>query len=103
MKIKHWDTIKTTYRDRTDIVNLYIIFHDKDSLQMARNNYAALNAQLLDELPKLYDLSLDVVRECIGHLVQIQRDFYKHSLQEMYKLLGVSNNCLPRRRRYYSG
>ena len=57
---------------------------------MAKNNYEALNAQLLDELPQLYKLSLEVIYECIGYLVLAQKKFYNSSLEEMYQMLGVS-------------
>ncbi|KAK2154175.1 hypothetical protein LSH36_275g08005 [Paralvinella palmiformis] len=56
---------------------------------MAKNNYEALNAQLLDELPQLYNLSLDVIYECIGYLVMAQKQFYNSSLEEMYQMLGL--------------
>ena len=57
---------------------------------MTKNNYEAMNAQLLDELPRLFTLSMQVVRECVRLLSKIQQDFHNQALEEMYQLLGVS-------------
>ena len=62
---------------------------EKD-LERTKNNYAALNAQLLDELPQLYAMSMDVVNECIARLVHAQAQYHSHALNEMYQLLAVS-------------
>ena len=59
-------------------------------LERAKNNYAALNAQLLDELPQLYMMSLDAVRDCVSRLVAAQTTYYNQALNEMFQLLAVS-------------
>ena len=59
-------------------------------VQQAKNVYEALNAQLLDELPKLYGLSMEIVRECVVKLVQSQRNYLSQAIEEIYQLLGVS-------------
>ena len=56
---------------------------------MARQNYEALNAQLLDELPQLDDLAVEVTRHVLNLLVQAQASYYGQALAEMYTLLGV--------------
>ena len=56
---------------------------------MCKNNYEAMNAQLLDELPRLFHLSMQVVRECLRQLAKIQCEFHNKALEEMYQLLGV--------------
>jgi hypothetical protein len=32
---------------------------------LAKNNYEALNSQLLEELPKLCDISMEILKDCI--------------------------------------
>ena len=56
---------------------------------MAKNNYEALNAKLLHELPKLYGLTMEVLRDCLGRLVWAQKQYLSVALEEMYQLLGV--------------
>ncbi len=60
-------------------------------VERARNNYAALNAQLLDELPRLYALSLDVVADSVARLAHAQSRFHSLTVGEMYRLLDVSS------------
>ena len=58
-------------------------------LAIFRATYEALNAQLLDELPQLYVLSLDVMHSCLHRLVAAQRSFHHAGLEQMYQLMGV--------------
>ena len=67
-----------------------IFLQAKEEIQMAKNNYMALNAQLLDELPKLYTASVQIVLDCIACLILAQKKYYHIALDEMYQLLGVS-------------
>ena len=57
---------------------------------MAKNVYEALNAQLLDELPKLYRLSFELIHECIARLVRAQKNFYIACVEALYTLPDVS-------------
>ncbi|XP_013387330.1 dynamin-binding protein [Lingula anatina] len=61
----------------------------KDQLQKAKNNYEALNAQLLDELPKLSNMSLQLFNECIGSFVQAHKVFIEGTLRHMYPLMEL--------------
>ena len=60
-------------------------------MQIAKNTYIAINAQLLDELPQLISLSTCVLTDCIACFVHAQTHFYKTSLDEIFQLLGVSD------------
>lgn len=64
-----------------------------DDLQKATNNYEAMNAQLLDELPKLFALSMDVVRQSLRQCVEIQKEFHNQALEEMYHMLEVNRSA----------
>ena len=54
-----------------------------------KNNYEALNAQLLDELPRLYDLAIDIVIECIARLAIVQKAYHQKALDQMFNMLSV--------------
>ncbi|XP_060600794.1 dynamin-binding protein-like isoform X2 [Ruditapes philippinarum] len=58
-------------------------------MQSAKQNYEALNAQLLDELPRMYSLASRLFRDCVGSFVRAQREFYDKMLQQMYALLEL--------------
>ncbi|KAM6951088.1 dynamin-binding protein [Aplochiton taeniatus] len=59
-------------------------------LQAARNNYEALNAQLLDELPKFHRNAEDLFTGCVRAFAQSQKDFTKRTLGELQPLLQLS-------------
>lgn len=61
----------------------------QEELQAARNNYEALNAQLLDELPKFHSAAEDLFTSCVRSFAQAQRDFVSLTLGELTPLLQV--------------
>ncbi|XP_061565302.1 dynamin-binding protein isoform X2 [Cololabis saira] len=63
----------------------------QDELQVARNNYEALNAQLLDELPKFHRAAEELFTGCVRAFAQSQKDFMKTTLEELRPLLQFSN------------
>uniref|UniRef100_A0A8C2CV14 Dynamin-binding protein n=1 Tax=Cyprinus carpio TaxID=7962 RepID=A0A8C2CV14_CYPCA len=62
----------------------------QEELQRARNNYEALNAQLLDELPKFHRAAEDLFTSCVRGFTQAQRDFIALTLGELTPLLQLS-------------
>ncbi|XP_026102317.1 dynamin-binding protein-like isoform X1 [Carassius auratus] len=62
----------------------------QEELQTARNNYEALNAQLLDELPKFHRAAEDLFTSCVRGFTQAQRDFIALTLGELSPLLQLS-------------
>ncbi|XP_067286791.1 dynamin-binding protein isoform X2 [Pseudorasbora parva] len=62
----------------------------QEELQAARNNYEALNAQLLDELPKFHRAAEDLFTSCVRGFAQAQRDFVSLTLGELTPLLQLS-------------
>ncbi|XP_029383477.1 dynamin-binding protein isoform X3 [Echeneis naucrates] len=64
----------------------------QEELQVARNNYEALNAQLLDELPKFHTAAEDLFTGCVRAFAQAQKDFMKTTLGELKPLLQVFSN-----------
>ncbi|XP_016517386.1 dynamin-binding protein isoform X3 [Poecilia formosa] len=63
----------------------------RDELQVARSNYEALNAQLLDELRKFNAVAEELFKDCVGAFAQAQKDFMKLTLGELRPLLQFSN------------
>ncbi|XP_061911615.1 dynamin-binding protein isoform X3 [Entelurus aequoreus] len=61
----------------------------QDELQVARSNYEALNAQLLDELPKFHGAAEELFTGCVKAFAQAQKDFMKTTLGELKPLLQV--------------
>ncbi|KAL6094986.1 dnmbp [Pungitius sinensis] len=64
----------------------------QDELQAARNNYEALNAQLLDELPKFHGAAEDLFTGCVRAFAQSQKDFMKRTLGELTPLVKAFSN-----------
>ena len=55
-----------------------------DVMQMAKNVYQALNDQLLDEIPKVCQLSYKLLDTCLAELVKLQTRFLQHSMQVLF-------------------
>ncbi|XP_048843583.1 dynamin-binding protein isoform X2 [Brienomyrus brachyistius] len=62
----------------------------QDELQAARNNYEALNAQLLDELPKFQRAAEGLLKGCLCAFAQAQRDFIGQALGKLHPLLQMA-------------
>ncbi|XP_043845376.1 dynamin-binding protein [Dromiciops gliroides] len=60
-----------------------------EELQSARNNYEALNAQLLDELPKFRHYAQGLFSNCIHGYAEAHCDFVHRALQELQPLLAL--------------
>ncbi|KAM5141011.1 dynamin-binding protein isoform 2-T3 [Mantella aurantiaca] len=60
-----------------------------DELQSARNNYEALNAQLLDELPKFHNYAKELFASCVRGYANAHCDFVKLALEELKPLLDL--------------
>ncbi|XP_031607750.1 dynamin-binding protein isoform X2 [Oreochromis aureus] len=63
----------------------------QEELQVTRNTYEALNAQLLDELPKFHGVAEELFTGCVRAFAQAQKDFMKTTLGELKPLLQFSN------------
>uniref|UniRef100_A0A8C4TKL8 Dynamin-binding protein n=1 Tax=Erpetoichthys calabaricus TaxID=27687 RepID=A0A8C4TKL8_ERPCA len=61
-----------------------------EELQSARNNYEALNAQLLDELPKFHCCAKDLFTNCVRNFAEAQKEFVRLTLGELKPLLQFS-------------
>ncbi|XP_053548505.1 dynamin-binding protein isoform X1 [Bombina bombina] len=60
-----------------------------EELQSARNNYEALNAQLLDELPKFHNYAKELFAGCVRGYASAHCDFVKLALEELKPLLTL--------------
>uniref|UniRef100_A0A8C5PMV8 Dynamin-binding protein n=1 Tax=Leptobrachium leishanense TaxID=445787 RepID=A0A8C5PMV8_9ANUR len=58
-----------------------------EELQSARNNYEALNAQLLDELPKFHTYAKELFANCVRGYANAHCDFMRLALEELKPLL----------------
>ncbi|XP_042645705.1 dynamin-binding protein isoform X2 [Tyto alba] len=60
-----------------------------EELQSARNNYEALNAQLLDELPKFLRFAKELFASCVRGYAEAHCDFVHLALEELRPLLSL--------------
>ncbi|XP_076194949.1 dynamin-binding protein isoform X2 [Aptenodytes patagonicus] len=60
-----------------------------EELQSARNNYEALNAQLLDELPKFLRFAKELFAGCVRGYAEAHCDFVRLALEELRPLLSL--------------
>ncbi|XP_015455423.1 dynamin-binding protein isoform X4 [Pteropus alecto] len=60
-----------------------------EELQSARNNYEALNAQLLDELPKFHQYAQGLFTNCIHGYAEAHCDFVHQALEQLKPLLSL--------------
>ncbi|KAK2499995.1 hypothetical protein MC885_018507, partial [Smutsia gigantea] len=61
-----------------------------EELQSARNNYEALNAQLLDELPKFHQYAQGLFTNCVHSYAEAHCDFVRQALEQLKPLLSPS-------------
>ena len=64
----------------------------KDDHQRAKNDYEALNNQLVSELPKLIKLSVEIITNCISAYMSIQKSFIGKTSHQMLNLLDTCFN-----------
>ncbi|XP_011486266.1 dynamin-binding protein isoform X1 [Oryzias latipes] len=64
----------------------------QEELRAARNNYEALNAQLLDELPKFLQTAEEMFLGCVTAFAQAQKDFMRTTMEELKPLLQQFSN-----------
>ncbi|XP_057258236.1 dynamin-binding protein isoform X2 [Pezoporus wallicus] len=60
-----------------------------EELQSARNNYEALNAQLLDELPQFLRFAKELFASCVKGYAEAHCDFVRLALEELRPLLSL--------------
>ncbi|XP_072559382.1 dynamin-binding protein isoform X4 [Paramormyrops kingsleyae] len=65
----------------------------QDELQATRNNYEALNAQLLDELPKFQQAAEELLKGCLCAFAQAQGHFIVQALGQLHPLLQMAGTA----------
>lgn len=74
------------------IVLLLCWLQTNEEVQSCRNNYEALNLQLLEDLPKFCEISVSVVTDCLRQFALIQEGFMGAAQKEFSKLLRVGSH-----------
>ena len=64
----------------------------KEDLELAKKNYEALNAQLLEELPGFTDKCMALVVDCLENFAVAQTRLYLEIQQDYEQLLQVQCN-----------
>ena len=62
---------------------------NQSDTQHAKAMYEALNTQLLDELPKLYQLSIELLRACVARFVHAQRNYFQGCMEALCSMPDV--------------
>ncbi|XP_013774351.1 dynamin-binding protein-like isoform X2 [Limulus polyphemus] len=62
----------------------------QEELQEAKNNYIALNSQLLDELPSVCAISRDIFKECLHSFLQARKTLLGRTAKQMLSLTQLS-------------
>ncbi|XP_076307019.1 dynamin-binding protein-like isoform X2 [Tachypleus tridentatus] len=62
----------------------------QEELEEAKNNYMALNSQLLDELPSVCVISTDIFKECLHSFLQARKNFLGRTAKQMLSLTQLS-------------
>ncbi|XP_077500825.1 dynamin-binding protein-like [Amblyomma americanum] len=60
-----------------------------DEQQLAKNTYSALNAQLLDELPKLCGIAREVLQLCVQEFLRARKTFIGRTTHELLTLMEL--------------
>ncbi|XP_072095059.1 dynamin-binding protein isoform X2 [Mobula birostris] len=60
-----------------------------EELQAAKNNYEALNAQLLDDMPKFHKSAEELFINCVRGFAEAHRDFVGMTLKELLPLMQL--------------
>lgn len=68
---------------------LIVYLQIKAEVIVCKSNYEALNLQLLEDLPKFYQLSISVITDCLRQFILIQEGFWLSAQKEILKLLKV--------------
>lgn len=68
---------------------LIVYLQMKTEVIVCKSNYEALNLQLLEDLPKFYQLSISVITDCLRQFILIQEGFWLSAQREILKLLKV--------------
>jgi len=55
----------------------------KEELRRVKAEYEALNAQLLDDLPRLFVLSVDILYDVVHLFLRLQYGFYAHAANQV--------------------
>ncbi|GIY49775.1 dynamin-binding protein [Caerostris extrusa] len=77
-KLLDFESASSKMEKNKDVTKIKML---QDNLTMAKNTYEALNSQLLDDLPKLCDLSIEILYDCIRQGSSILDTFQvKHTL-----------------------
>ena len=85
-KLLDYDSISSRLKNLKESEQLKA---DKDLLIETKNTYEALNSQVLDDLPKLYNLGTQLTKDAIGRWVHLHKVFLGAALDQMYQLLGL--------------
>ncbi|KAG8196563.1 hypothetical protein JTE90_003576 [Oedothorax gibbosus] len=85
-KLLDFESSQTKVEKNKDVTKIKMI---QDNLTMAKHTYEALNSQLLDDLPKLCNLSIEILHDCIRSFLKSKKNFIGRTAILLIKLMDL--------------
>jgi hypothetical protein len=68
----------------------HFLFQLTDDVEKSRSTFEALNSQLLEELPKLLEVSTSIFNDSVSEFVLLRKIFVGKVTKELLSLMDVS-------------
>ncbi|CAL1281416.1 unnamed protein product [Larinioides sclopetarius] len=85
-KLLDFESASSKVEKNKDVTKIKML---QDNQIMARNTYEALNSQLLDDLPKLCDLSVEILYDCIRCFLKAKKNFVGRTTKLLFTLMDL--------------
>ncbi|GIY80564.1 dynamin-binding protein [Caerostris darwini] len=85
-KLLDFESASSKMEKNKDVTKIKML---QDNLTMAKNTYEALNSQLLDDLPKLCDLSIEILYDCIRCFLKAKKNFVGRTTKLFFSLMDL--------------
>ncbi|XP_055933569.1 dynamin-binding protein-like [Argiope bruennichi] len=85
-KLLDYESASSKVEKNKDVTKIKMF---QDNQIMAKNTYEALNSQLLDDLPKLCDLSVEILYDCIRCFLRAKKKFVGRTTKLLFGLMDL--------------
>ncbi|GFT34885.1 dynamin-binding protein [Nephila pilipes] len=85
-KLLDYESASSKMDKNKDVTKIKML---QDNQTMAKNTYEALNSQLLDDLPKLCDLSVEILYDCICCYLKAKKNFVGRTTKLLFSLMDL--------------
>ncbi|GFR28534.1 dynamin-binding protein [Trichonephila clavata] len=85
-KLLDYESASSKMEKNKDVTKIKML---QDNQTMAKNTYEALNSQLLDDLPKLCELSVEILHDCICCFLKAKKNFVGRTTKLLFNLMDL--------------